>query len=144
MKKPIFPFSLPVLAMRVALYSHISIAIASPQPCPTSQRAAVSIAIESNVVITAYCPCHICCGKWAEATTPRTASGIPPQEGRTCAASRKYPFGTVLDIKGVGKRIVEDRLALRFDDRVDIYFNVHKDAKNFGIRKTQITIWNKK
>lgn len=82
--------------------------------------------------VTAYCACSNCCGKWAGGPT---ASGAMPEEGITCAAGRGIPFGTVLDIEGVGKRTVQDRTAKRYDGRVDVFFKKHQDAKRFGIRR---------
>ena len=90
------------------------------------------------VTVTAYCPCAKCCGKQGQPT----ASGKMPVEGVTVAASRKIPFGTVLQIEGVGRRIVQDRLAKRYDDRVDVFFTKHDDAKKFGIRKLNVTTVN--
>lgn len=69
----------------------------------------------------------------------KTASGKKPIEGITCAASRRFPFGTRLKIEGVGVRVVQDRLARRFDSRVDIFFNDHKKALVFG--KQRLNVW---
>jgi len=53
----------------------------------------------------------------------------------TVAASRSIPFGTRLTIEGLkGTYVVEDRLALRFDHRIDVYFDSHKAALAFGKR----------
>ena len=38
-----------------------------------------------------------------------TASGAPVVPGVTVAAGKEFPFGTELYIKGIGKRIVQDR-----------------------------------
>lgn len=81
------------------------------------------------LVVTAYCACKLCCGYPAKGIT---ASGVKPVEGITIAMARTIPFGTKIYIEGVGPRIVQDRLALRFDNRVDVYFKKHKDAKRFG------------
>ena len=62
-----------------------------------------------------------------------------PVAGVTIAAPRAIKFGTVLHIEGVGDRIVEDRLAKRFDNRIDVFFATHAEAKRFGIRKLQVT-----
>lgn len=86
--------------------------------------------------LTAYCSCKKCCGKWS--LYGKTASGTVPKQGRTCAAPRSIPFGTKLSIPGVGVRIVEDRLAKKYDSRIDIYFSSHSAALNFGKRKVTI------
>lgn len=86
--------------------------------------------------ITAYCACKKCCGEGAKGIT---ASGRLPVEGHTVAASRSIPLGTRINIEGLGWRVVEDRLAKRFDGRVDVYFASHAAAKKFGIKKLKIT-----
>jgi len=88
-----------------------------------------------TVTVTAYCACKICCGKSASGIT---ASGTRPVAGRTVAASRSIPLGTRIHIEGIGWRTVEDRLARRYDGRVDVYFASHTEAKKFGIQKRKI------
>ena len=89
----------------------------------------------TNIVITAYCACAaICCGPKA---TGLAANGRPPVEGITVAASRSIPLGTPikLTVNGVFTNrlfYVNDRLAKKYDDRVDIYFDEHERAKQFG------------
>ena len=62
--------------------------------------------------------------------------------GATCAASRRFPLGTVLLIEGIGKRIVTDRLHIRFDaDRVDLPFETgREDALRWGARKRKVCV----
>lgn len=90
----------------------------------------------TNLIVTAYCQCVICCGPNAHGIT---ADGHKPVQGVTVAASRSIPFGTHIVID---KHIytVQDRLAKRYDNRVDIYFNNHKDALRFGKQKKQVEI----
>lgn len=84
--------------------------------------------------VTAYCHCAVCCG---EAGNP-TASGKMPKVGVTIAAPRSIPFGTKLHIQGVGVRTVQDRLPLRYDSRIDVFFGSHQEAKRFGIKKLKV------
>lgn len=92
----------------------------------------------AEYTVTAYCSCEKCCGKWSNYN--KTADGHTPKQGVTCAASRAIPFGTRLKIEGVGTRIVQDRLAVRYDSRIDIYFTNHTDALKFGKKKLKVTI----
>lgn len=90
----------------------------------------------TNAVLTAYCVCALCCGKWAGSPT---ASGAKPVPGVTIAAPRSVPFGTVVvvTVPGVFDRrrfVVQDRTARRFDGRWDILFPDHKSALQFGRR----------
>lgn len=93
-------------------------------------------AVTYLVVITAYCHCSICCGKWSDKVT---ASGKPVKEGVTAAANW-LPFGTRVYVEGVGWRTIQDRMSKRFNERLDIYFNSHAKAKQFGIRTNKVWI----
>lgn len=95
----------------------------------------------TNYTVTAYCNnkgkgCYICNGKWAKYN--KTANGMTPTQGVTCAAPRSIPFGTKLYIEGVGTRTVQDRLAKKYDDRIDIFFNNHSDALKFGKKRLKV------
>ena len=90
--------------------------------------------------VTAYCACEICCGQWAE-NRPNGivygASGEPLVAGVSCASP--LPFGTVLEVEGVGTYIVQDRTASWVVDKygenlVDIYFDDHQAALEFGLQ----------
>ena len=92
------------------------------------------------VVLSAYCACRLCCEQFADGIT---ASGTRPQQGRTVAANW-LPFGTRVYLDGVGWRTVEDRMARRFSDRVDVYFDRHADARRFGIRTNKVWVVKQK
>jgi peptidoglycan DL-endopeptidase CwlO len=93
-----------------------------------------------TATITAYCACKLCCGNNAKGIC---ANNKPPTQNHTIAASRIYPFGTRVRIEGK-EYVVEDRLALRFDKRFDIFFASHNEAKKYGIKKNvQVTIITK-
>ena len=84
--------------------------------------------------ITAYCSCRVCCGKWS--AFKKTANGKTPRAKHTVAASRSIPFGSLVVIEGLkGTYVVEDRLATKYDHRIDVYFESHQAALEFGIRK---------
>jgi 3D (Asp-Asp-Asp) domain-containing protein len=59
--------------------------------------------------------------------------------------SRGIPFGSQVFVEGVGDKwlVVEDRLARKYDSRLDVYFNRHEDAVKFGIRKG-VRVWVRK
>lgn len=86
--------------------------------------------------VTAYCSCEKCCGKWADGIT---ACGHKIQPGeRFCAAPNKIPFGTILDIPGYGKAPVLDRGGAIKGKRLDIYFDTHQEALNWGVKHLEI------
>lgn len=90
----------------------------------------------AECVLTAYCPCEKCCGKWAlnrPDGVVYTASGEVAQEGVTVAADWDvYPAGTVLCIKGMGEYIVQDVGGAVNGNHIDIFFDSHEKAVNFG------------
>ena len=96
----------------------------------------VTFGTQTTYTVTAYCPCLQCVGLYSGGPT---ASGVMPKQGVTIAAPRWIPFGTVLDIRGVGRRVVQDRLALRYDNRIDIFMHSHSEAKRFGTKKLSVS-----
>jgi 3D (Asp-Asp-Asp) domain-containing protein len=89
-------------------------------------------------IITAYCPCQKCCGK----TDGITASGEKAVQGVTIATDKSIPFGTKIYIDGVGERIVQDRGGAIKGNRIDLYFNDHQSALEFGRQTKEVTILN--
>lgn len=85
---------------------------------------------------TAYCPCEKCCGAWAKnrpSGVVYTASGEVAEEGITIAADWSVlPKGTVVEIDGVGTRIVQDKGGAIKGNRIDIYFQSHQEALEYG------------
>lgn len=88
------------------------------------------------LICTAYCACNLCTAQWSGGPT---ASGVMPREGVTCAANA-FPFGTKLEIEGVGVRVVQDRMSRRFPRRVDIYVRNHSTALRFGKRELKVRV----
>lgn len=85
---------------------------------------------------SAYCACMKCCGK----TNGITASGTKATAGRTIAAPSTYAFGTKIEIAGMGTYVVEDRGGAIKGNKIDIYFNSHEEALQFGRRNLQIKV----
>ena len=88
--------------------------------------------------VTAYCPCVKCCGK----SDGITASGVKAVEGVTVAMNKSIPFGTKIYIDGVGERIVQDRGGAIKGNKIDLYFDSHEKALEFGRQTKQVTILN--
>lgn len=100
-----------------------------------------SFSCEAKIMrVSAYCPCKICCGKWAG--NGHTASGHAIKKGdRFVAAPKNYPFGTKLVVPGYnGNRpvSVEDRGGAIKGDRLDVYFDDHKTALDWGVKYLEI------
>ena len=89
--------------------------------------------------ITAYCPCAHCCGK----STGITASGTKATAGRTIAADTSVlPFGTEVVIDG-HTYTVEDRGGAIKSNKIDIFFNSHQEALNFGVKYIEVFVVEK-
>lgn len=88
-------------------------------------------------VITAYCPCEKCCGEYADGIT---ASGTVATEGRTCAVDPDViPLGTEIEIDGV-KYIAEDVGGAIKGRRIDICFNDHRSALQYGVKCKEVYV----
>lgn len=99
-------------------------------------------------IATAYCPCEKCCGKYAK-NRPNgivyTASGEIAEEGVTIAADWEVlPPGTEVEIDGIGTKIVHDKGSAIKGNRIDIYFESHQKALDFGVQEVQLRILDKK
>ena len=91
-----------------------------------------------TITATAYCSCYKCCAPYDGTTT---ASGTSPKAGRTIAASKDYSFGTEVYIPYFDKVfVVEDRGGAIQGNKIDIYFNTHEEALQFGRRTLEAQI----
>jgi 3D (Asp-Asp-Asp) domain-containing protein len=62
-------------------------------------------------------------------------------DGTIAADTRYYPFGTRMHIPGYGYGIVEDRGgAIKGADRLDLYFDSHRDALRWGRRRVEVQV----
>lgn len=94
--------------------------------------------VVEEYVITAYCSCAKCCGK----SDGITATGTKATEGRTIAVDpNKIPYGTKVVIDGQ-TYIAEDCGGAIKGNRIDLYFDSHQDALNFGRQTKEVTILN--
>jgi len=107
-----------------------------------------SITIEATV--TMYSGIESC----SEAPKCTMASGKPAYDGAV-ACPRSIPLGTRISIYNPNDNentlralVCEDRTAKRFDGRFDIFagrdMNAYNYAKNYGIKKLQVTIYDQK
>ena len=82
--------------------------------------------------VTAYCGCEKCCGK----TDRITATGTYAVEGVTIAVDPTViPYGSLVDIEGIGTFVAEDCGGAIKGNKIDIYFEQHEDAMKFGVWK---------
>ena len=89
-----------------------------------------------TVVATAYCACEKCCGK----TDGITATGTKATSGRTIAVDpRMITYGSKIYIDG-HEYCAEDCGGAIKDNRIDIYFDTHEEALQFGRKTLEIEI----
>lgn len=108
---------------------------------PTEEKNEVEPApkyTEMKVVATAYCPCKKCCGK----SDGITATGIKAKANHTVAADPNIlPYGTEL-LFDCNTWVVEDcGGAIKGENRIDIFFETHEEAVNFGVQ--EFSVWVK-
>ena len=92
--------------------------------------------------VTAYCPCEQCCGEWADGIT---ANGHSISQGdRFVAADGRFAFGTQMLIPGYNnsKTVkVFDRGGAIYDNRLDVFFNTHQEALEWGVQHLDVKIY---
>ncbi len=94
--------------------------------------------------VSAYCACEQCCEK----TNGITASNTKAQQWHTVAAGPSYKFGTKIYISALantpsgGWFVVEDRGGKIDDNHLDVYFEDHQAALEFGRHNYECIIYN--
>ena len=64
-----------------------------------------------------------------------------PEKGTIAADTKYYPFGTRMYIPGYGWGVVEDKGgAIKGPDRIDLFFDSHADAIQWGRKKVNVEI----
>lgn len=102
---------------------------------------------------TGYCECRECCGwhrNWLFMPVTssgqykkigQTASGTQARPGTIAADTTLLPFGTIIYVPGYGYGRVEDRGGDIKGWHIDLYFEDHGTAKQWGRVKKQVQIW---
>ena len=91
--------------------------------------------------VSAYCPCKKCCGDFADG---HTANGYKIKENdRFVAAPKNYYFGTEMIVPGYNNGkvvVVRDRGGAIKGNKLDVYFDTHQEALNFGRQKISVKV----
>ena len=86
--------------------------------------------------LTAYCSCKKCCGK----TDGITATGTKAKAGRTIAVDKNViPYGSKVMINDK-EYVAEDCGGAIKDNHIDVFFNTHDEALNFGVQYASVYI----
>ena len=90
---------------------------------------------ESAMTVTAYCPCEKCCGAYSNGYT---ATGAKATQGVTIATDPDViPMGTEVEIDG-HIYIAQDVGGAISGNRIDLYFDSHEDALQWGVREKTV------
>ena len=89
--------------------------------------------------LTAYCPCMKCCGK----SDGITSTGTTAAEGRTIAVDpRVIPYGSTVTIyfaDGTSHTYTaEDCGGAILENRIDVFFDDHQAAREFGVQTAYV------
>ncbi|MFV9829363.1 3D domain-containing protein [Bacillus velezensis] len=91
--------------------------------------------------VTAYTSGYSSTGKSRnDADYGITASGERAVEGRTLACPPSLPFGTKVNIEGIGERVCEDRGGAIQEGHLDLYMTSESEALSFGRRNLSAEI----
>lgn len=124
----------------------------------TEEKSVVEKPEESQVVLeskkeslgefklTAYCSCEKCCGKWA-LNRPKDENGKDIVYGSTGAIlvagtsiavdPSVIPYGSQVEINGHTYTANDTGGAIK-GNRIDVYFDNHQDALNFGVQYAEV------
>lgn len=92
--------------------------------------------------LTAYCPCSKCCGKWANDASVKVGSiGVPLVQGTSIAVDPKViPYRSSVYIDGHKYKAHDCGGAIK-GNRIDVYFEDHSVALQFGVQYKEVFIW---
>lgn len=93
-------------------------------------------------VLTAYCPCSRCCGRWADGIT---ATGTAATEGRTIAVDPDIiPYGSTVTLYYESGEehsyTAEDCGCGIRGNRIDVFFDDHRTAREFGVQSAMVYV----
>ncbi|MCK5707601.1 MAG: 3D domain-containing protein [Candidatus Aureabacteria bacterium] len=107
--------------------------------------------------VTAYCSCGKCCNwkrKWFiwpvvasgankgnKKSVGISADGTKAKKGTIAADTRYYPFGTIMYIPGYGWGEVHDIGSKIKGKHIDVFFDSHSDALDWGNQHLRVTIY---
>lgn len=96
--------------------------------------------------LTAYCSCEKCCGEWA-LNRPKDENGkdiVYGSTGTILVAGTSIavdpsiiPYGSQVEINGHTYTAHDTGGAIK-GNRIDVYFDNHQDALNFGVQRAEV------
>ena len=96
-----------------------------------------------NFKLTAYCSCSLCCGVWADNRPNGMVYGAIGEElieGYSIAVDPNViPYRTEVIINGNTYKAQDCGGAIK-GNRIDVYFEDHNDALEFGVQYVEVFI----
>jgi len=106
---------------------------------PLSDKPIPSAKAESrSMIVTAYCPCQKCCGKWADGMT---STGTNAYSVGVAVDPKVIPLGTRMYIPDYGFCIADDTGSAIKGDKIDVRFNTHSEALQWGRQRKTVSIF---
>ena len=141
----------------VLLPTVLIVAVVAVNGCASSRRDR-----DEKTEVTGYCNCGKCCG-WERSLfglggpvysygpnkgKPKkvgvTASGTKAHYGTVAADPKLFKFGTVLDIPGYGRGVVEDIGRSIKGRHIDVWFPTHEAALKWGRKNLKVKVVKRK
>lgn len=127
----------------------LMLANTSIEPTPLEMSRAPIIVTEEakepellgEFILTAYCSCEKCCGQYANKRADNIVKGASGEEliaGYSIAVDPTViPYGTELIIGGQEYEAMDCGGDIK-DNRIDVYFNSHEEAVEFGVKHVDV------
>ncbi len=95
--------------------------------------------------VTAYCPCRICCGKYANG---KTATGRDARGRGAAVDPRVLPYGSILRIPRAGYVEADDTGGAMRQSwskqrivHIDLRMRTHAEARKWGVRWVKVAVY---
>jgi 3D (Asp-Asp-Asp) domain-containing protein len=130
-----------ILVVSVKMSSQITLLAATTEGSEESKDNKNDKWQTTRMRVTAYCPCEICCGKFSDGIT---ANNHKIEEGDAFAAADKsIAFMSELIVPGYNDDEpvkVMDRGGAIVGDRLDVFFDSHQKALNWGVKYLDVKL----
>ena len=118
------------------------------EPEETPQEKEPQLVSLGEFLVSAYCSCYICCEEYAfdrpidengNEIVIGAAQEILTPEYSVAVDTRVIPFGTKLYFNG-NEYLAQDRGGAIKEHRIDLYFNDHQDALEWGMQYHEVFV----
>jgi 3D (Asp-Asp-Asp) domain-containing protein len=115
-----------------------------PAPVERPARDAGGRTVTVRMLVTAYCPCPKCCGKYSDGITASGRSIYTHNSRFVAADTSVLPFGTKVSVPGYngGRPVpVLDRGGKIKGRRLDVFFLTHQRAMQWGRQWVDVKVY---